>query len=482
MTTDAIRCLWCNELIDQDAPPHRCPQPVKGRTNQDDVRRIDDHLGETVAYRPDLTLSSRDDVLLADPDDGFPEVDDLVDRTLGQYRVHHLVGKGSMGRVYRAEHLGLVRPCAIKVMNPGLVAKQPQIRERFWAEARAVANLVHPHVVTVHNLGSDRGYHFIEMEYVPGGVSLGESLVREGPFEPVRASTVVRQVVLALDAAHQSGLVHRDVKPSNVLLTADGRAKLADFGLVRRLNELEVVGVPVAGTPTFMAPELFAGVPASHRSDLYAVGVMYYYLLSARLPFASDHIDHLIHLHRHEPVPDIRDLAPQVPELVAEILARCLAKKPEDRYDSAEELSADLKVAAFGLRDTESLVRECVEGLDCFIQGARDHYRLLFQLPNDRLQEVYLEVTQGRQGEGLISVFSVCGPADPNHFEYALRMNDKLTYGSLSIRNVNGQPMFVMTRTFAREHVYAADIRAALLEIARRGDRVEQQLSGVDLY
>ncbi len=298
----------------------------------------------------------------------------------------------------------------------------------------------------------------------------------------MRASTLVRQVVLALDAAHRSGLVHRDVKPSNVLLTSDGRAKLADFGLVRRLHELEGVGVPVAGTPTFMAPELFLGVPASHRSDLYAVGVMYYYLLSARLPFASDQIGHLIHLHRHEPVPDVRRVAPDVPGHVGEILTRCLAKRPDDRYPSAEELAADLQAAIFNLRDTEALVRESLDGLDCFVQGARDNYRILFQLPNDRLQEVYLEVTQNRQGERLLSVFSVCGPADPNHFEFALRMNDKLTYGSLSIRNVNGQPMFVMTRTFAREHVCAADVRAALLEIARRGDRVEQQLSDADLY
>src|SRR5262249_26933415 len=197
-------------------------------------------------------------------DDGFPEVDDLIDRTLGQYRLESVVGRGSMGRVYRAEHLGLGRACAIKVMNPGLVAKQPQVRERFWAEARAVANLMHPHVVTIHNLGTDRGYHYIEMEYIPGGNSLKEALVRDGPFDPIRAPRVVRQVVLGLEAAHQSGMVHRDVKPSNVLLTANGDAKLADFGLVRRASELERAGVPVAGTPTFMAPELFAGIPASH--------------------------------------------------------------------------------------------------------------------------------------------------------------------------------------------------------------------------
>ena len=124
-----------------------------------------------------------------------------------------------MGRVYQAEHQFLCRPCAIKVLNPGLVARQPQVREQFWAEARVVANLVHPHVVTVHNLGTDRDYHFIEMEYVPGGISLKETLVKDGPLDPIRASKLVHQVVQALGAAHRSGLVHRDVKPANVLLT-----------------------------------------------------------------------------------------------------------------------------------------------------------------------------------------------------------------------------------------------------------------------
>jgi serine/threonine-protein kinase len=367
-------------------------------------------------------------------------------------------------------------------MNPGLVAKQPQIRERFWAEARAVANLVHPHVVMVHNLGSDRGYHFIEMEYISGGLSLRESLIRNGAFEPVRASSLVRQVVLALGIAHSAGLVHRDVKPSNVLLTPAGSAKLADFGLVGRLSELVRAGVAVAGTPTFMAPELFSGIPASDRSDIYAVGVMYYYLLSARLPFASEQMAQLIYLHRNGPIPDIRQVASSIPESVASILMRCLAKRPNDRYESAEELAEDLQTAIYHLRDTESLVYESVEGLDCFVQGARDTFRILFPLPNDRLQEVYVEVSEGRKGERLLSVFSVCGPADPNHFEFALKMNEKLTYGSLSIRDLNGQPMFVMTRTFLRDHVCAADIRAALLEIARRGDHVEQQLTNADLY
>lgn len=454
--------------------------PVAGPSPESpEARRRPDPLAETVAYQlPPDDPNCEPDL----PADEFPEAETLVGGTLGQYRLEAIVGRGSMGRVYRAEHLGLHRPCAVKVMNPRLVLRQPLVHERFWDEARAVANLLHPHVVTIHNLGSDRGYHFIEMEYVPGGVSLRELIVREGALDPIRASNLVRQVVLALEAAHASGLIHRDVKPANVLLNDGGQAKLADFGLVRRVSELERAGVPVAGTPTYMAPELFAGVPASQRSDIYAVGVMYYYLLSARLPYSSDDIGRLILRHRFDPVPDVRKVAADVPDAVVSVYERCLAKRPGDRYASAGELADDLRRVVYQIRDTESLIRESVEGLDCFVQGARDNFRILFRLPGDRLQEVYLEVSHTRSGERLLSVFSVCAPAEIRHYEYALRLNETLTYGSVSLRNVHGQPMFVMNRTFSRDHVCAADVRAALVEIARHSDKVELLLTEGDLY
>lgn len=443
----------------------------------------DESLGRTMDYEGDATITYEGDAdFPGESDDGFPAIDDLTGRLLGQYRMGPVIGQGSMARVYQAEHQYLCRPCAIKVLNPGLVARQPQIREQFWAEARVVANLIHPSVVTVHNLGTDRDYHFIEMEYVPGGISLRETLIKDGPFDPIRASKLVYQVVQALGAAHRSGLVHRDVKPANVLLTAEGRAKLADFGLVRRHSEPGLAGTKVAGTPTYMAPELFSGGAASPRSDLYAVGVMFYYLLSARLPFTADKIARLVYLHRKEPMPDIRGLVPNINEQLIEILARCMAKEPSARYASAEELGEDLDTAIAQLRDTEGLLRESVEGLDCFIQGARDQFRILFKLPNDRLQEVYLEVGQNRHNERVLSVFSVCCPADHRHYEFALKLNAEMTYGGLSIREVNGQAMFVMTRTFPRGHVHPDDIRAALIDIARRSDWVEQQLTHADVY
>jgi eukaryotic-like serine/threonine-protein kinase len=387
-----------------------------------------------------------------------------------------------MACVYKARHLELERDCALKIMDAGLLARQPDIREQFRAEARAVAKLLHAHIVTIYNLGSAGGHHFIEMEYIPGGRTLKDTLVHEGPLDPARAVTLTRQIVLALGAAHDSGLVHRDIKPANVLLTRDGDAKLADFGLVRRLDELAHGGAPLAGTPMYMAPELFHGTPSGPASDLYAVGVLLFYCLSGRLPLAADSVGELIRLHRTRRVPDIREFAPDVPDSIAEILTRCLAKAPGDRCDSASELADMLHDAIRRLRDIERLVRESTEGLDCFIQGHRDTFRLIVPLPDDRLHEVIVEASEGPNHDPALSVFSVCAPADPAYFQYALRLNAQLTYGSISVRDVLGSPMFVMSRTFARDTVRSEDLRSAIVEIARRSDHIEKKLTRLDQY
>lgn len=470
------RCPYCSTFLARDAiAPEVCPsedEPVCPLVLEAAMRQRGGSMEETAPWPTDFSEEPETD--------DFPREDDLVDTRLGQYWVKDLLGQGSMGRVYRAEHEGLGRPCALKIVNPGLVAKQPKALERFWAEARAAAGLIHPNIVTVHNIGSDRGYHFIEMEYVPGGVSLRRALIRNGPLDPSTATSLVYEVVLALGAAHRAGMVHRDVKPANVLLTEEGRAKLADFGLVSRLNETDPRGPVVAGTPTFMAPELFAGVAAHPRSDFYALGIMYYYLLSARIPFSSSRLSRLIHLHKHEPIPDIRRVVPEVSEEIVDLLDYLLAKAPADRPRDAREVEQRLQAIMFALRDPVGLLREAIQGIEGVVEGGPDRFQIFLETGEGRIQEVRVEIDLGSDGIRRLIVSSVCGDADPDRYELALRLNAELTRGGLSIREVDGTRRFVMTRVYAAELVDPAELRAAILEIADRGVWLSRRLAGIE--
>ena len=309
-------CFLANEA----KTPSATAQPAKNRKNL-----TNKSIGEvTTTLLP--TKEGADDEVSGSPEDEEPWGNDLVGKRLSQYRIESLLGRGSMARVFKATHLGLDRICALKILNPRLVSSHRVNRDQFWAEARAAANLIHPHVVTIHNLGSDQGYDFIEMEYVAGAVSLRDCLIHRGPLHPVRAARLVRQVALALHEAHRSGLIHRDVKPANVLLTSSGHAKLADFGLAQRLVGL--ASRRLAGTPSFMAPELFKGAPASPQSDLYAVGVMLYYLVSGLLPFSAASIKALIQLHHTHPVPDLRADGRPIPEGLMRIIRAVPGQDP----------------------------------------------------------------------------------------------------------------------------------------------------------
>ncbi len=229
-------------------------------------------------------------------------------------------------------------------------------------------------------------------------------------------------------------------------------------------------------------PELFEGVPASPRSDIYAVGVLLYYCLSGQLPVISESVGQLIQLHRTQAVPDIRALVRTVPEPLAEIVTRAIAKDPDDRFDNANDVADALQGVIRRIRDLDTLVRQSVAGLNCFIQGHRDTFRLIVPLHGERLQEVIVEVAEGPKQDPILSVFSVCAPADPAYFQDALRLNSQLTYGSISVHDVLGSPMFVMSRTFALDTVHSDDLRSAIIEIAKRSDKIEKQLTRMDQY
>ncbi len=198
---------------------------------------------------------------------------------------------------------------------------------------------------------------------------------------------------------------------------------------------------------------------------------------------AASTIRALIRLHQEQPVPDIRAIVESIPDRLAVIVGRCLAKDPADRFSSSLDLANELRIVIQQLRDTESLIRESMRGLDCFLQGSRDTFRIILpQQRGERLQEVIVEVSEGKNNQRFVSVFSVCGSAEPAHYASALALNGRRTYGTLSIRHVLGAPMFVMARTFPRDRVRASELRDAIMEIARRSDQIEQQLTQLDQY
>jgi WD40 repeat protein/tRNA A-37 threonylcarbamoyl transferase component Bud32 len=262
-----------------------------------------------------------------------------------RYRVVRLLGEGGMGSVYEAEHRVLERAVALKVIHRAYTAN-PAAVERFRREVRAAALLSHPNIVTTHDAEDAGGTLFLVMEYVEG-VSL-DRLVREGgPLPVAEACAYVRQAGQGLQHAHERGMVHRDVKPDNLIRCADGTVKVLDFGLAALTAErgggLTDTNV-LMSTPDFMAPEQ-AEDPrtADGRADVYSLGCTLYYLLAGSVPFPAETSLQKILAHREKPVPSLRQVRPEVPPALARVMTRLLAKKPEDRYQTPGEVAAALE-------------------------------------------------------------------------------------------------------------------------------------------
>jgi len=272
-------------------------------------------------------------------------------RQLGQYRLKRCLGAGGMGEVYLAEHQLLKRPCVVKLILPEK-AGDPRTLARFRREVQAASRLSHWNNVAVYDYGqTESGTLYYVMEYLPG-MNLTELVGRFGPLPPGRVVYLLRQVCDALSEAHSIGLLHRDIKPGNVFLTQRGRVydvvKLLDFGLVKPLVQSEdqstslTVEGAITGTPLFMSPEQAAGREVDARSDLYSVGVVAYYLLCGRPPFEGQRPVELIVAHASHPVMPPSNHRPDIPEDLEQIVLRCLAKTPADRYPSAEALGEAL--------------------------------------------------------------------------------------------------------------------------------------------
>ncbi len=253
------------------------------------------------------------------------------------YRVTGVAGRGGMGVVYEAQQLDLQRPVALKLIATPL-ARDEAFRERFVRESRAAAAIDHPNVIPVYSAGEDDGRLYLAMRFVDGE-DLRSLVQREGPLAPARAASIIAQIGSALDAAHARGLVHRDIKPANVLLDRD-HAYLTDFGLTKRLTgETTMTGSGRwVGTLGYIAPEQIRGEGVDARADVYALGCLLFYVLTGVAPYRRDSDEATLYAHLNDAAPDARALAPEVPEALAEVVARALEKDPDDRYLSAGDL------------------------------------------------------------------------------------------------------------------------------------------------
>jgi serine/threonine protein kinase len=262
---------------------------------------------------------------------------------IGGYRIGPQLGRGGMGVVYKAHHIRLDRAAAVKVLTPTL-AHNDEFRERFIRESQMAATLQHTNVVTVYDAGESDGLLYLAMQFV-AGTDLRRLLELEGPLEPARALNILVQVAGALDAAHAHGLVHRDVKPANVLVDID-RAYLGDFGLTKRFDATGgMTGVgKIVGTVDYLAPEQIDGGRVDGRTDLYALGCVVYECLSGRPPHQKDSDIAILFAHvREEPMP-LSSLVAEVPESADDVISKALAKNVDDRYSSCREFMFDLAI------------------------------------------------------------------------------------------------------------------------------------------
>jgi serine/threonine-protein kinase len=273
--------------------------------------------------------------------------DDLIGARIGHYIIREPLGQGGMARVYKGYQEHLDRIVAIKVL-PSYYAADQNFVDRFKREAQAMARLSHPNIVTVHDAGEQDGRLYIVMAYMSGG-TLKNRMKQQ--MELAEVLPVVRQIADALHYAHERSIIHRDVKPVNVLLDADGRAVLSDFGIAKVMESAEHhLTRPGAGvgTPEYMSPEQCRGGSVDPRSDIYALGVMIYEMMTGRTPFQADNYTALAHAHIYEPVPPPTLFNPRISPAAQAVILRALAKEPAHRFAHAPDLSAALDYAANG--------------------------------------------------------------------------------------------------------------------------------------
>ncbi len=412
------------------------------------------------------------------------ELDELLlpGQVLNIYQCEKMLGRGGMGVVYLARNTSLQRLCALKLLSPRRIQTEIDYVTRFENEARAAAALVHPNVVTTHAIGRADDFHFLEMEYVAGN-SLQHEIDSQGSIGPIRATSMAVGIASGLAMAHRLGIVHRDLKTDNVLVTPGGIPKIVDFGLAKRVVGADADGHALAGTPGFMAPELFEGQPATPATDVYALGVCYYLMLTGRYPFEGDSVSSLMRSILTENYISVRRINDAIPLDIAECVSLMLHREPAHRPRDGGAVSHLLQAVLGSVKDLDNLIYEAFDGLPSirWKRDGNDRFLVYLTLPGERTQTVYVENSTHSAGDRLLLIFSVCCQAAPAYYEDALRLNAVVHHGGLSIRDIDGTPFFVMVDTYPRSTVSGEEIRRSVIELGCRADFVEERLTGKDL-
>lgn len=269
-------------------------------------------------------------------------MEDIIQKMIGDCRIEKRLGQGGMGSVYLAHNINLDIPVAIKILDPSL-ANSEEIVKRFFTEARSAARLDSPHIVEIKRVGQDQGHYFIEMEFVEGE-NLRDKLRREAPVTYPTALQYLYQICLGLAEAHKAGIVHRDIKPENILVNTKGIFKIADFGLAKVLKESSFLtqAGQLLGTPYYLAPEQCEGKSADARSDIYSLGVTFYFMITGKLPFAGDSVLATLAARLHSTPPTPRSIIPQIPEDVENLTLKMMARELSDRFQNIMEVLKEL--------------------------------------------------------------------------------------------------------------------------------------------
>lgn len=270
----------------------------------------------------------------------------MIGQTLGGYRITEQIGMGGMATVYKAYHPAMDRYVALKVL-PAHFAQEASFVQRFRQEAKLIARMEHDHILPVYDFGEQDGIAYLALRYLDAGTL--KDRIHTGPLSLKATSLYLSQLASALDYAHARGVVHRDVKPSNVLFDPQDRVLLSDFGISKMISgDADLTGSGLVGTPSYMAPEVGLGKPADHLSDQYSLGVVLYEMITGQAPYEAETPMAVLHMHIHSPLPLPTDIRPDLPAGVSEVIYKVMAKEPADRFENCTQVAEALDTALEG--------------------------------------------------------------------------------------------------------------------------------------